>query len=264
VSVRARESLGFVSIAYYIVGLYDPATSSWAWSNTINPVSWYEWFNYTVDPALISPGKTYYFAVGVVGVTRFAGIVIVYTDFRVDYASIAVQTVEYSFSGSIIELNATDSSKAYYARLLLQDYDLDSGLNAVIGLQNWTLDSSTTITISNGSPSATETGWIRVTVPPPGYSAARILVEFTKPSPVNSTLKMVLEYCTLPLGAGACVYYPLTITLDPSNTRVDAAIATTRHINTSKGAGAHNLPSNIPFRAQPITISQAARATQNG
>lgn len=248
---RLAAESGFM-LSTYVVGLYDLNTGTTIWSDTFSPSPSYNTFLFNVPSATIVPGNTYLFYVGAYVLFSFSDITI---DLRIDNASIVVETAEYTFSGTAIEANVTDTSKPYYVRLVLKSYNTNPDLSAEIYLRNFTLHTSTPITVSGGAPVSTSTSWIKVSTPPPGYSAVRVLVEFTKTSTANNTLDLTLEYCTLP-GYGACVYYPLSIVLDP--VRVEPATIPIERVDTNNEE-APLLLYNIAFDTQPIPVYASSK-----
>jgi len=102
-------------------------------------------------------------------------------------------------------------AKAYYARLLL---DPSSTIASELTL-NATLASSPTamaspIRISSGNVSSDSTGWLALG---PGSTAYVYLSGYHSSTGRSSTLRLLLQYCTLENGGGACVFYPITLVL---------------------------------------------------
>ncbi len=191
----------------YEVGLWDPQSSAWAWLVYDFPSTQYTSYTWDITPYL-EPGRRYILAIGMYVV---AGV---WPALYVDSAYLSIETSSYVFSQPILAANVT-SDRVLYARLKLEALSVNPSLNASIWLVNSTAHESSRITIRNGFPTSWETSWIAVSPPIAGYYAALIQANASKASPTNSSVSLVLEYCTLPQGMGACVSYPVTLIIDP-------------------------------------------------
>ena len=81
-------------------------------------------------------------------------------------------------------------------------------------LRNVYGESNTSIVFINGEPVSTSTGWTELPPSTGSYPSGDIYVSVSKPDQTNSTIDLVMETCYSPTG-GACVYYPITIIIDP-------------------------------------------------
>jgi hypothetical protein len=103
-------------------------------------------------------------------------------------------------------------AKPYYARLLL---DSSSSISASLTL-NVTISLSPTasafppIQIVSGAPTTWATGWVTLS---PGQTAYIYLSGYYSSAPSSSTLNLLLQYCSAPGEMGACVYYPVTLSV---------------------------------------------------
>jgi len=209
--VVVSRDLSSSGLVIHLVEILDASTGQTVYTSIISPGSTYTATSLDVTNYL-SPGKTYTIAVGVavVGLGGFS------VDYRVDSVYLYVQTSTYTFSGSVLAVNATSaSSPRAVARLVLDTASsaIDQGLNATIYLVNESLAETKPITIVNGAALNTSTDTVLLSPPPPGYSSAHVRLEVSKQSATNSTLHLLLEICP---SAGACSYYPLEIVIDPS------------------------------------------------
>jgi len=182
-------------------GIYDPGTNSWV-------CSWGSFFYGTTDwlsPSIqcsVPPGTYQIRAeIWVNEIDRF--------DIRIDYLTF-VSAYMYSFSGDVLYVYNMDS-QPYYAKLVLVSA---TGSNLGSLSCEIRLGYSDPIEISSGVVNVGETSETDL---PPGESIP-INVNCLATSEGSSTLTLTLKYCTLPGGGGACVFYPLTITLTTSDT----------------------------------------------
>jgi len=111
----------------------------------------------------------------------------------------------YSFSNAILNVYNQDS-QPYYAKLTL---DSVAGSNPQILHCEISLGGSQPIQIRGGQIVGSETPEVVLT---PG-SSTPINVKCLTMSSGSCALNLTLRYCTLSGGDGACVFYPLTITL---------------------------------------------------
>jgi hypothetical protein len=197
----------------YIIGLYDPDTNTWVDYVTGTPSSSYQTYSLSINPSSVTPGKSYYVAVGVIISTSswFSGTL----DFRIDSVYMYVQTQEYTFSGSSIDVNSTINA---YGKLVIVSYSGNmTSLNTNISIRNFNGQSSTPIRIENGVITVSETNWTSIPTVPSGYHSASIYVSSESTNTVNVTFYMYLVVSTSGPGSGALAYYPLTLTVDPSH-----------------------------------------------
>lgn len=109
---------------------------------------------------------------------------------------------------SVSYINNTDP-KPYYARLVLANYTDITGLTANITLYNSTYTSQP-ITISNGTLATSSTDWVLT----PGNSMGEIYFSgYYATAGQQGTLNLYLQLCTQPDEGGACVYYPVVISV---------------------------------------------------
>jgi len=103
-------------------------------------------------------------------------------------------------------------AKPYYARLLLDSSSSISPsltLNVTISLSP-TASASPPIQIVGGAPTTWATGWVTIS---PGQTAYIYLSGYHSSAPSSSTLNILLQYCSAPGEMGACVYYPVTLSV---------------------------------------------------
>ncbi|MCC6052121.1 MAG: hypothetical protein LM585_02660 [Fervidicoccaceae archaeon] len=103
-------------------------------------------------------------------------------------------------------------AKPYYARLLLDSSSSISAsltLNVTISLSP-TASASPPIQIVSGTPTTWATGWVTIS---PGQTAYIYLSGYHSSAPSSSTLNILLQYCSAPGEMGACVYYPVTLSV---------------------------------------------------
>ena len=194
---------------YYFIGLYDPSTSTWVASTSaaIAPSTTYTTYSLSINPASVSPGKTYRVCVGVKVSTGTSSVYKV--DFRIDSVYMYVTTQEYSFSNALIGVNST---KTAYAKLVLEAVSGNLGnLNAEIKVVNYNGASSTPISIVNGAVASWETSWVELPAVPSGYTSAIIYLTSKSTAPVSATLNIYLVVSTGVNGTGAIVYYPFVV-----------------------------------------------------
>lgn len=234
ISARLRlVAARFISIYRYYVGLYDPdtgylyGTSGYTLSYTYTTVS----ANLT---GLVQPGKTYYavVALNATSLSFFWPSTIQATiTVNVDSVYLYVTTSSYTFSGAILEINGSSTA---YGRLVLANADAQGDLSANITLANTTAVAPGQITVSGGNVISSETGWIPLGPPPPGYTSGSILLDTIKGTATNSTLLMDLEICYGGPGQGACVHYPVELVIDPPGCHAPKARVLRMHIALKK------------------------------
>ncbi|MEB3861897.1 MAG: hypothetical protein GSR84_06725 [Desulfurococcales archaeon] len=201
---RVRLSQGVPGLASYIVGVYDPVNSSLYYASGVLQST------YTVVSVnltgYLEPGRNYYAVVGLYAVSLASYTV----EMLIDWANLYVDTNESTYTGPLLLVNA---SERVYTSLTLAALDSPGGLDAEITLTNLSA-TSTPITIENSTVTSSSTSEIMLDVPPPGYTSGRINLTTSKVDG-NHTLGLQLRYCTLPGGLGACVYYNITLVIDP-------------------------------------------------
>ena len=203
VEARLRLASGATALSNWIIGLYDPSTGNF-YTASGQPSQSYT--VYTVDfSQVVSPGSSYYVAVGLIAL----GLPGVYYELRVDWVTFNITTTEYTYSGPVLGVN---TSSTVYGWLELAGLDVLQ-LDAEVRLANLTTQSDP-IVISSGEPLTESTSMIELAPPPQGYNSGYIHVSMSKASPGIHTVYLRLVYCTEP-GGGACVYYPVTLELDP-------------------------------------------------
>jgi len=126
-------------------------------------------------------------------------------NFKVYIDNFTITSTGGVFNGTILQVYNQDS-QSYYAVLTL---DATASTYSNIISCNITLGYSKPIQIQNGQIVTSVTS--EASVDP--QSAVPINVDATVTNG-TSTLNLTLRYCTLPGGNGACVFYPLTITLN--------------------------------------------------
>jgi len=213
-TVRYRlATLTGIASATYVFGVWDPAgNGGWAWYTTgsLSTSTTYTAQTFTVSN--ITGDKDYLVVAGIVVSTWLTNSNV---DYYIDYLQLTIQTVEYTFSNSVIDLNVT-SGGPYYAWLTVTGLSTQPDLNCNITLMNWTSYRSEPIIIENGSLITNRTSEVEIPAPPSAlYVSGTIEVSMVKNSALNSTINLILTYCTLPGGGGACVSYPINLTLDP-------------------------------------------------
>ncbi|MCC6010496.1 MAG: hypothetical protein LM588_05860 [Fervidicoccaceae archaeon] len=110
-----------------------------------------------------------------------------------------------------LRISNTDA-KPYYARLILDSSSSISAsltLNVTISLSP-TASASPPIQIVSGAPTTWATGWVTIS---PGQTAYIYLSGYHSSAPSSSTLNILLQYCSAPGEMGACVYYPVTLSV---------------------------------------------------
>lgn len=212
-TVRYRlATLTGLAVATYIFGLWDIAGNGWAWYTTgsLSTSSTYTEQTFTVTN--ISADKDYLVVGGIIVSTLITRSTV---DYYIDYMQLTVQTAEYTFSNTVLDLNVT-SGDPYYVRLTVTGLDTQPDLDCNITLSNLTAYRSEPIRIVNGSVVVSATSEILLTQPPNTlYVSGSVDVSMVKSVAENSTINLTLTYCTLPGGEGACVSYPITLIIDP-------------------------------------------------
>ncbi len=203
VEARLRLESGVSLLANWIVGIYDPATSNFYYYYGMPDASY---TIYILDfTTVVSPGSTYYVMVGLDAQGLFG---LVY-DLRVDWVYLNITTSEYTFSNSILALDARQDVYAW-----LQVESLSGVFNAEIRISNMTTVSDP-IVIDAGTLINRDTSVIRLSIPPSGYYSGYIDLDVAKASPGIHTVDLTLSYCTIETLQGACVSYPLRLEIDP-------------------------------------------------
>ena len=224
--VRARlASGGLLGYTYLLVGLYDPNTDNWAAfaSTRIYPSSSYTTYVLNVTEN-ITPGASYYYAVGVYDYERFISenVTILY-----DYAFFNLTSSVYMFSGDILNL-IVEENNTVYAGVVFSTGNQTAGLNFTLYVENVNGDrTSSSIKITNGTLVSGFTGNVSLPYPPAGYSSGYVIVQVSMTSKENYTLDFYFEYYTGDSwGNGALVVYPLRIIVDPVSRRGSLVNAT--------------------------------------
>jgi hypothetical protein len=130
-----------------------------------------------------------------------------------NYTSANVTATISTSNTSMVFLSASnnDSSKPYYARLILDvSSSIVSGLTCNVTLYNSTT-TSTPITVSSGQVVSSATSFIQI---PAGGSANLSFTGYASSTGLTMRLNMLLEYCSQPGEQGVCVYYPVSLTLN--------------------------------------------------
>jgi hypothetical protein len=130
-----------------------------------------------------------------------------------NYTSANVTATISTSSTSMVFLSVinNDSSKSYYARLILDSSTSTvSGLTCNVTLYNPTT-TSTPITVSSGQVVYSSTSFIQI---PAGGSANLSFTGYASSTGLTMRLNMLLEYCSQPNEQGVCVYYPVSLTLN--------------------------------------------------
>jgi hypothetical protein len=73
-----------------------------------------------------------------------------------------------------------------------------------------TASASPPIQIVSGAPTTWATGWVTLS---PSQTAYIYLSGYHSSAPSSSTLNLLLQYCSAPGEMGACVYYPVTLSV---------------------------------------------------
>jgi len=213
-TVRFRlASLPGLASASYVFGVWDPAgNGGWAWytTGTLFRSGTYTTLTFTVTN--LTSDRDYLVVGGIIVSTYIVGGTV---DYYLDYIQLTIQTVEYTFSNSVLDINVT-SGGPYYAWLTVTGIDAQPDLDCNISLLNWTAYRSTPIRIVNGTLVTDTTSEVELPQPPSTlYVSGSIDVSMVKNTAQNSTINLTITYCTLPGGGGACVTYPITLVIDP-------------------------------------------------
>jgi len=179
-------------------GLYNPARG-WVCSNTTSPSSTTTWR--TVPFVCTPTAGTYYAMLEIIATTKANAT----KSLKVDIDYFTITSTGGVFNGTVLQVYNQDS-QPYYALLTL---DATTSTYSNITSCNITLSNSAPIQIQNGQIVTSVTS--EASVDP--QSAVPINVDATVTNG-TSTLNLTLRYCTLPGGNGACVSYPMNITLN--------------------------------------------------
>ena len=224
--VRARlASGGLLGYTYLLVGLYDPNTDNWAAfaSTRIYPSSSYTTYVLNVTEN-ITPGASYYYAIGVYDYERFISenVTILY-----DYAFFNLTSSVYMFSGDALNL-IVEENDTVYAGIVFRDGNQSKGFNLTLYIENVNGErTSSSIEIRDGTVVSGFTGNVSLPYPPAGYSSGYVIVQVSMTSKENYTLDFYFEYYTGDSwGNGALVVYPLRIIVDPVSRRGSLVNAT--------------------------------------
>ncbi|MEM2370532.1 MAG: hypothetical protein QXH51_06485 [Candidatus Bathyarchaeia archaeon] len=112
-------------------------------------------------------------------------------------------TPQFTTTARVLRISA---SQVLYTRLILDSASAPPTLNLDIWLEGAT--SSTSITIRDGVPTTTSTSIVQLNL---GLGNSVSLNGYFTATGQTATLNLKLELCTMPGGAGACVYYPVVI-----------------------------------------------------
>lgn len=218
IEARMKAFSLFVANYTWYLGLYDPETGIFYGavnSTNLNPTYTDIAVNLTGS---IVPGRTYYALVGInatsYNLSSWLPISLsAYIQLSIDSVYLYVNTSTYTFSGAVIGINTTNATA--WGRLVFSQMSSQSGLNASLELFNATGASSGKLVVLDGIVQNVSTNWVILGPPPPGYTSGYVMLETSKTSPTNSTIYLLLELCYGGPGAGACTYYPLSVTIDP-------------------------------------------------
>lgn len=205
---RVRLASGVVGLSYYIIGVYDPGNSILYYSSGILQGSY---TNVSVNvTSYLEPGGRYYVVVGLYSVSLRSYTVAMH----VDWARLYVSFNESVYGGIVLTLNATET---VYASLQLVGLDSPGGLDVEVTLYNMT-NTSSPLVIRESAVIAGLTSVLELSPSPAGYSSGYINLTTSK-TQGNHTMQLVLKYCMQPLELGICVYYNITILVDPPGPR---------------------------------------------
>jgi len=179
-------------------GLYNPARG-WVCSNTTSLSSTTTWC--TVPFVCTPTAGTYYAMLEIIATTTANAT----KSLKVDIDYFTITSTGGAFNGTVLQVYNQDS-QPYYALLTL---DATASTYSNIISCNITLGNSEPIQIRNGQIVTSSTSEVQVA----NQTAVPINVDVTVTGGTSS-LNLTLKYCTLPGGNGACVFYPLTITLN--------------------------------------------------
>jgi len=183
---------GSISITY---GLFDSATNSWICSKSYTYRRVTDWIPDSVV-CNINVASSYRLR-AYISINNVVNFIV-----DIDYLYVSV----YSFGGAVLNVFNQDS-QPYYAKLTL---DSVAGLNPQSLYCEISLGGSQPIQIRVGQIVASET---LPEVVLSTNSSTSINVKCLVTSSGSYALNLTLRYCTLSGGGGACVFYPLTITL---------------------------------------------------
>jgi len=205
ISARFYNPNPGTDVSYNVTfGLYNSTTGTLV-AGCNNETSRVTWNNWTEAHVVCTPPQAgVYLAMFNITVSNNSGNQKT-AYFYLDYFSIVPTGGYGSFNGPVLQVYNQDS-QSYYAVLTL---DATTSTYSNITSCNITLGNSAPIQIRNGQIVTSVTS--EASVAP--QSAVPINVNATVTAG-TSTLHLTLRYCTLPGGNGACVFYPLTITLN--------------------------------------------------
>ncbi|RLE99043.1 MAG: hypothetical protein DRJ57_02930 [Thermoprotei archaeon] len=197
------------SVVNLVVGLYDPSTSSWAWTSSSRAVSG-SWTTeqFTIPVNSVVPGASYYVYAGVFifNLNIFRSQLY---HFYLDEVRLVAVPQYPSFTGTALLGNVTGR---FEASLKLYSLTASPGSNVTLWLVNHTLYSSTPIRVVSGAATSSETSWIGVDVAPPGYAPLKLQVDASLPNGGSAHLELRLRYRR----PGVTVTYPVTLdVVDP-------------------------------------------------
>ena len=114
-------------------------------------------------------------------------------------------TSSFNTTARILRVNAF---QLLYARLVLDTLSASSTLNLDVWIEGAT--NSTNISVRNGVPVATSTSIVQLN---PGLGNTIHFSGYSASTSQSAVLNLKLELCTTATGAGACVCYPLNLTI---------------------------------------------------
>ncbi len=203
--------------------IIDPSTNDTLlqYSASISNTSGFTWLNtsQTLSQEMAS-GKTYYLLVGIYIYVVWLNLFWSRTTYYnltfylfLDKVFLNVSSEYYIWSGNAVNIN---TSRTVYATLIpVGDWNLSSGTNITIRLTNAAGLTNTSIVIVNGSVVSENLNWTRLDPIATGYSSGALRIDVSKTNQTNSTLSFMVKLCYGGPGASACIYYPVSILIDP-------------------------------------------------
>jgi len=185
---------------YIIYGLYNPATGSWIPGCSKQTPTYTTTTNWIPDSFSCSVAPGSYRLRAYIYINRVRSFTV-----YIDYLYVSV----YSFSGAVLNVFNQDS-QPYYAKLAL---DSVAGSNIQNLYCEVSLGNSQSIQIRGGQTIVGETSEVVLPSSNSPSNPIPINVNCLTTSSGIYSLNLTLRYCTLPGDGGACVFYPLTITL---------------------------------------------------